>query len=109
MARYHKNSIKTLQERDDTWAMTDQDLGRILKNYFKNLFSLEPISLDLWDDLYFRTLGVEQQQTLIEPITDEEVYKTLQHIGKWKTPGPDGFHVGFYTKNWDLVEMKSQA
>lgn len=41
--------------------------------------------------------------TLLNPISDDELWKAVNGIGMMKAPGTDGFHAVFYQKCWDVV------
>jgi hypothetical protein len=41
-------------------------------------------------------------EKLMAPFTAKDVKKAMFSIGDFKAPGPDGLHVVFYKKFWDL-------
>ncbi|KAL6200061.1 hypothetical protein ACLB2K_029843 [Fragaria x ananassa] len=41
---------------------------------------------------------------LLQQVTDEEILKAIHSIGALKAPGPDGLHAFFYQKCWDEVK-----
>jgi len=49
------------------------------------------------------SLGADHVQSLSHPVTDVEVYDTLFSLSVGKAPGPDGFNVEFFKRNWEVV------
>lgn len=49
-------------------------------------------------------LNCEQQRTLIQMVTMEEITKAVKDMPKDKAPEVDGFLVEFFTRNWEIVK-----
>ena len=43
--------------------------------------------------------------SLMSPVTDEEIRRTVFSMSPFKAPGVDGFHAGFYQAQWNTVGM----
>ncbi|KAH9706368.1 hypothetical protein KPL70_012184 [Citrus sinensis] len=41
--------------------------------------------------------------SLMSPVTDEEIRRTVFSMSPFKAPGVDGFHAGFYQAQWNTV------
>lgn len=48
-------------------------------------------------------ITTNMKSQLDAPYTVEEVCDSLFCMAPWKALGPDGFHAGFFQKNWELV------
>jgi len=46
----------------------------------------------------------ENNEALIRPITQEEVYHAVKEIPPWKVLGLDGFTTNFFHHCWDLIK-----
>uniref|UniRef100_A0A803PRU1 Reverse transcriptase domain-containing protein n=1 Tax=Cannabis sativa TaxID=3483 RepID=A0A803PRU1_CANSA len=49
------------------------------------------------------TISNQQRESLLQPITDEEIKKAMFDIPGAKAPGPDGYSSYFFQDNWNLV------
>ncbi|CAL1367617.1 unnamed protein product [Linum trigynum] len=49
------------------------------------------------------SLNPEQAEPLCYPVTREEIRMALFSMNGEKSPGPDGFTVGFYQHNWEIL------
>lgn len=45
----------------------------------------------------------ERKNSLISPVTVEEIQVALKSIKEDKAPGPDGYNSSFYHQKWDVV------
>lgn len=45
-----------------------------------------------------------QRAKITVPFTEEEVKKAVWDCDSSKSPGPDGFNLGFYKECWDVVK-----
>lgn len=41
--------------------------------------------------------------SLEAPCTHDEVTKAIQAMSPYKSPGPDGFHAGFFQRTWEIT------
>ncbi|GJS57557.1 RNA-directed DNA polymerase, eukaryota, partial [Tanacetum coccineum] len=73
-------------------------------NHFKNRFEspkkIRPIiTMD-----FPRHLNSTQQIDMEADVTNEEIKKAVWDCGSDKSPGPDGFSIGFYRYFWNIIE-----
>lgn len=79
-----------------------------IHHHFKNLFKEalpddNPGDSDPLENIT-KSLSLDEANSLIRPITEEEISNTLKACSKKKSPGPDGLSFEFYTKNFDIVK-----
>ena len=104
--RRNTNRIMGLEDNTGVWATKKEDIAVMLNSYFTDMFTTtRPDEESLGGVLE----GVERRVTptmsksLDAPFSAEEVKRAVFSMGAWKSPGPDGFHAGFFQENWDLV------
>lgn len=51
---------------------------------------------------------ISHNQGLISSFTLEEIKRAVGFIGKNEAPGPDGYTVEFFLKNWDIFKSDFQ-
>jgi hypothetical protein len=44
----------------------------------------------------------QMNEKLLAPFSSDDVRKEVFSIGDYKAPGPDGLHLFFYKKNWNV-------
>ncbi|MCH80117.1 ribonuclease H [Trifolium medium] len=44
----------------------------------------------------FRKIESDTAETMIMPISTDEIKGAMFDMGAWKAPGPDGYQAGFY-------------
>ena len=74
------------------------------QNYFQALFKKEASS-EPGSTIPngFPGLRDDHRRMLMQSITRDEIRDALFDMNPFKSPGKDGFHVGFYQKTWDIV------
>jgi Reverse transcriptase (RNA-dependent DNA polymerase) len=81
-------------------------IKQVIEGHFRNLLGSPPrpreenfSTLD-----YINTsLSLAQSNQLMQPITRDEIEKTLIQCQKKKSPGPDGLNYEFYIKNFNVL------
>nr|GEU41412.1 RNA-directed DNA polymerase, eukaryota, reverse transcriptase zinc-binding domain protein [Tanacetum cinerariifolium] len=53
---------------------------------------------------YSKTLTCDQQVELESDVSNEEIKRAVWDCGIDKSPGPDGFTLGFFRRFWNLIE-----
>ncbi|KAH9706363.1 hypothetical protein KPL70_012184 [Citrus sinensis] len=56
-----------------------------------------------WTLGYFPVMSDDFCLSLMSPVTDEEIRRTVFSMSPFKAPGVDGFHAGFYQAQWNTV------
>ncbi|XP_058776449.1 uncharacterized protein LOC131650760 [Vicia villosa] len=49
-------------------------------------------------------LSRDQQDSLIGPVTEAEVWKAINSMGESKAPGVDGYNAKFYKASWSVIK-----
>jgi len=57
------------------------------------------------DNLQFRRLSVVEGTHLTCPFNEEEVKTTVWDCDSFKSPGPDGIHLGFIKEFWPTLKI----
>jgi len=99
-----KNTIKGLADHNRTIQEDGVTMCSIVQDYFGNLFTSElgePHPAILAD--VQRYVTQDMNTGLLAPFSYEEVKKALFQIGDLKAPGPDGLHVVFFKRFWNLL------
>nr|GEY34914.1 RNA-directed DNA polymerase, eukaryota [Tanacetum cinerariifolium] len=81
---------------DGVWNEKPHDVKREFFQHFCNRFDKPMEHRAVVDMCYPRSLLIDQQEDLERMVTKEEVKKAVWDCGTDKSPGPDGFTLGFY-------------
>lgn len=84
----------------------EQDMGLILNNYFREIFTSRQQTLEEIEDVVSTmVVRVDQRinQELAQVFTLAEVKRALFDMYPLKSPGPDGMSTLFYQRFWDTV------
>ena len=97
-------------EVEQVWTSPD-DIGAAFVGYFQRLFTTEaPTNMQKVLSVVKRKVTPAMNNFLLREFTGEEVNEALNQMASLKAPGPDGFSVCFFQKNWAAVGMEvSQA
>lgn len=102
-ARKAQNKIKMLSDAEGH-QFTDQDnLCRIAKDYFEQIYSTNNPNYDPVISAVKPKLSTEDNNLLLAPFTDKDFKEAVFQMHPDKSPGPDGFNPAFYQKFWTLV------
>ncbi|XP_024164679.1 uncharacterized protein LOC112171781 [Rosa chinensis] len=99
-----KNLITGLFDDNGQWCTEDDDLERIILNYFGGLStSSQPQNFQNILEAINDVVTVDDNIALTKEVDHEEVFIALKKMHPSKTPGPDGFSPCFYQSFWELV------
>ncbi|KAL6068543.1 hypothetical protein STEG23_000946 [Scotinomys teguina] len=102
LTKMQRESIQINKIRNEIGDITtdDEEIQRIIRSYFKNLYSTKLENLEEMDKFLDRyhipKLHQDQIDNLNRPITPEEIETVIKSLPTKKSPGPDGFSVEFY-------------
>lgn len=96
------NHIEALFDSETGWHKTQYSINNQFRIFYENLFHttnpMPPTAV-----YPFPRLSALDKIHLIAPITEDEIYRTIQKMGRNKSPGPDGLTVEFYLNQWSLI------
>ncbi|KAL6086053.1 hypothetical protein STEG23_016109 [Scotinomys teguina] len=102
LTKRQRESIQINKIRNEIGDITtnNEEIQRIIRSYFKNLYSTKLENLEEMDKFLDRyhipKLDQDQIDNLNRPITPEEIETVIKSLPTKKCPGPDGFSVEFY-------------
>jgi hypothetical protein len=74
-------------------------------SYFQSVYTRDPsIQPTPIVDLFQEVISEDTNEYLCKPFLVKEVSDALFQVGPLKSPGPDGFPVRFYQRNWDVLK-----
>ena len=98
------NSIDAIKANDGSWIHYPKQIQELFGNYFVNLFKEEDISFpDHLEHLILPCITKDENKTLKQIPSLNEIKSTLFQMQDSKSPGPNGFPVLFYKKLWPTV------
>lgn len=106
--RADMNSFESFFDENGVLRNSQNDLERILTNFYKNLFTKDPLDMriqtEIIDDLEFSLTDFERN--LCEgPFSNDEIFTALEGLQTGKSPGSDGLPTESYVCFWnDLGE-----
>lgn len=105
VVRRRRNRIEALKDDEGRWITTASDLEKLAVDYYKRLYSLLDVEqvVEKLPAEGFNTLTDVEKRALDKPVLECEIFKSIQSMGKYKAPGPDGFQPVFYQQNWEVI------
>ncbi|KAL6084415.1 hypothetical protein STEG23_000442 [Scotinomys teguina] len=97
-----RESIQINKIRNEIGDITtnNEEIQRIIRSYFKNLYSTKLENLEemdkFLDKYHIPKLDQDQIDNLNRPITPEEIETAIKNLPTTKSPEPDGFSAEFY-------------
>jgi len=105
-ARNRKRNCSILRIKDPSGIWLDDPCTirqQFLQDYMKRFTSARGSLAVLNDPLTFPIVTAEENEELIKPVTDKEIYDAVFHMDPHKAPGPDGFGASFYQDHWVVI------
>lgn len=103
--RRRRNRVDMLKNDANQWISDAQELEKLAVNYFKTLYSLENVDMDIHGLPMrgFVRLTSQELTVLNRTFSAEEVETAVRKMGSYKAPEPDGFQPVFYQRCWETV------
>ncbi|XP_026459304.1 uncharacterized protein LOC113359963 [Papaver somniferum] len=99
-----RNNIDSIQDHENKWLQTREEISGHLTMHFKNISTSVNPNLD--ENLYNvlpSIISDEDNLALTRIPSNEEIHSTFKSMENWSAPGPEGFQAGFYKSQWDIV------
>ena len=95
--RYRKNSLEGIRDEGDVWRTRQEDIGEMMVNYFKSLFTSTEgrVSTSILDCVP-TVIDEEMNESLCREFEASEVATALQEMAALKALGPNGMPPLFY-------------
>jgi mannosylglycoprotein endo-beta-mannosidase len=95
--------------RNNCW---EDNLKVYITKSYKKLFGAPvPSNTSLVEEVVhdIPQISSNENEILITPFTEEEVFEAISQMEHNKAPGPDGFPAEFYQKNWEVIKFDLMA
>ncbi|KAJ9567392.1 LOW QUALITY PROTEIN: hypothetical protein OSB04_003358, partial [Centaurea solstitialis] len=102
-ARDRKNAIHGLNINSE-WSKDPDTLKKFAVDFFSRKFRARNEPKAKLSMRRLKCLSMEEAESLECKFTEEEVWEAINDCGHNKSPGPDGFTVGFLKKFWSLIK-----
>ncbi|KAJ6837486.1 uncharacterized protein M6B38_121075 [Iris pallida] len=102
--RKRRNEIRSLNLPDGSWTTDPHSISEALIKHFSSIYNMDEAS-PIEQDLIASPNPIPEQENaqLGTPSSEDEVKQTIMSMGSFKAPGPDGFPVVVYQKNWEIL------
>ncbi|XP_074343129.1 uncharacterized protein LOC141680955 [Apium graveolens] len=101
---WNQNKVLSLENEDGILVYGQQNCVEVAVSYFKilmtNASSQDHIDLS---SVSCKTITPEQSSSLVAPVTDLLILRTLKSMKRNKAPGPDGVNVEFFLATWETT------
>ncbi|XP_024042019.1 uncharacterized protein LOC112099143 [Citrus clementina] len=95
-----------LQKELEEWIHDVEIIKQLAVRFFSDLYTPEQGVHNTYNVRgYFPVMSDDFCLSLMSPVTDEEIRRTVFSMSPFKAPGVDGFHAGFYQAQWNTVGM----
>ena len=96
--RKKKNEITGLITDKGDWVQTNEDIQRVVADYFHDLYSNSPCKYDEVLDCVDIRVMRDENIALLLPFSKEEFKEAIMQTHPDKLLGPDGFNPSFYQR-----------
>ncbi|MDV3143360.1 MAG: hypothetical protein Q8761_02940, partial [Sweet potato little leaf phytoplasma] len=104
--RKSKNFIDSLENENGEKLKGEKKIEEEILSFFSNLCGPLVESKPFVEGLDWRPISVSEKMELDSPFTLEEVRKVVFECDRNKSLGPDGFSLGFFQENWEVINSK---
>ncbi|GAA0168336.1 hypothetical protein LIER_40543 [Lithospermum erythrorhizon] len=104
-----RNRISTIKDKYGHRVNDYEKVKTVTIDFYKTLFSKpcgfpEELTMKL-QEAVTKSINYDDQQTLVRPVTDEEIEGVVFSLKKGKVPGPDGYPIEFYRDTWSITKQ----
>uniref|UniRef100_A0A2N9JBI5 CCHC-type domain-containing protein n=1 Tax=Fagus sylvatica TaxID=28930 RepID=A0A2N9JBI5_FAGSY len=102
--RRRTNEITMLRDNHGAQITGEAGLEQVCNEYFRNIFTTSnPGNIDVVVNAMDQVVSQDMNDSLLFPITEEEVKIALFQMNPSKAPGPDGMSALFFQKYWHVI------
>ncbi|CAL1384173.1 unnamed protein product [Linum trigynum] len=102
--RRNRNTINFLLDQDGVERKGQKAVTLCIRDYYQMLFKAAPPALTSHVlDAISCKITDRMNEELLQPITREEIWNALRHMGPTKAPGADGMLTMFFQKYWHVI------
>ena len=101
--RWNTNKIVHLQDSRGEFVQGHANISKVAVDFFEEKFRGSSATLNLDENITLPRLSDTQRILLQADFSTAEVLKTLQKMGKGKSPGPDGLSPEFFLAAWSII------
>lgn len=105
--KQNKAYIQTIKNENGQEASTFEGINSAFLYYYTNLLASQTQDQSTNTFLSHQSmphLTTEHKRILSQPVTDDEIIRTVFSIRKEAAGGPDGFNAIFFTNCWDIIK-----
>lgn len=97
--------LHRIKGEDNQWIEGEEDISEAAIEYYQKMFSQEAQRIDLqFIDLIPKMITEEDNNSVINTPSKEEVKQAIFDIDPRSTGGPDGFNGRFFQQTRDIIE-----
>ena len=101
-----KNSIRVIYDSDGEEVCTQQDIEAAHTDFYRKLYSRNPVDLQIQSDLLSKvevSLNDQDINSCDHALSGDEISRAVRGLSQGKAPGSDGLPLEFYVKFWDQL------
>ncbi|OMO85295.1 reverse transcriptase [Corchorus capsularis] len=109
LVRRNYNRILRIQDANGVWTDNLEIIKGIIQQHFVSLFTTSHSDTSrVYNSGPRKIVALDDsaQTSLITPISDIEIQKTVWSFKPQKAPGPDGLHPCFFQRCWGILKEK---
>ncbi|XP_026390746.1 uncharacterized protein LOC113286268 [Papaver somniferum] len=102
--RRMKNNIDSLQDQNNTWLHTREEISQHLTSHFKEISTSIVVTLDEGHFMLISTIITDADNLSLTRVpSHHEIHDTLKSMENWSAPGLEGFQAGFHKSQWSII------
>ncbi|XP_026432442.1 uncharacterized protein LOC113329832 [Papaver somniferum] len=99
-----RNNIDSIKDHNNVWLHSREKISSHLTSHFMEISTTtSPILEDSYYHVLPSIITSEDNLLLTRIPSQEEIFSTPKSMQNWSAPGPEGFQVGFYKSQWEIV------
>jgi len=102
-----RNLVKEIVDLDGKRWYSQEGIEGAFVRYFQWLYKAESVAeIGPCINSITPKVSPEMNQSLLAPVTMEEIQTALNQMDPLKAPGPDGFPACFFQQNWEILHQE---